>query len=62
MYPIENYIIKIEGDGKLVKMYRTDPEHLNYSVLIYKDEKYINYTGARLHKPKGSDTFEIITK
>ncbi|KGK30605.1 hypothetical protein EL45_09345 [Cellulophaga sp. E6(2014)] len=62
MYPIENYSLAIEAEGRLVKLYRTDSELLNWDVLIYEDEKYRNSLAVRLHKPKGSDTFEIITK
>ncbi|MDO6811233.1 hypothetical protein Q4603_21630 [Zobellia galactanivorans] len=62
MYPIENYRISIEAQGRLVKLYRTDKKYLNQDVLIYKDDKYIHNIAVRLHKPIGSETFEIITK
>ncbi|WP_165750554.1 hypothetical protein [Cellulophaga sp. Z1A5H] len=62
MYPIENYRLVIEGNGRLVKLYRTDTEFLNWDALIYEDEEFINSIAVRLHKPQGCDTFEIITK
>ncbi len=62
MYPLEGYRMAIEGDGKLVTLYKTDNEFLNWSVLMYNDGEYRHSLGVKLHKPKGSDIFEIITK
>lgn len=62
MLPVENYRLAVEGDGRLVKLYRIDKENFNWGVLINKDEKYKASIGVRLHKPKGSTNFKVITK
>ncbi|MBE7635078.1 hypothetical protein F7642_12165 [Tenacibaculum finnmarkense genomovar ulcerans] len=62
MFPIENYRLAIEGEGRLVKLYRIDKENFNWNVLIRKDKKEKASTGVRLHKPKGATSFEVIVK
>ena len=57
MLPLENYKMKIYGNGKLVTLERVDKSHLGESALLAIDEKentlYTNYIS--LYMPEGSD-------
>ena len=71
MLPIENYNIKIYGNGKLVRLERLPTIEINNSKLNIKGRSPILRKGSKsgvqgypliLHKPKGSNSFEIIRK
>ncbi|WFO16788.1 hypothetical protein M601_003030 [Cellulophaga baltica 4] len=62
MYPIENYKLFIYGNGKLCKLERIDEANLGRNCLIRKNGKVKTWISSMLHKPIGSDTFEIIRK
>lgn len=63
MYPIENYVMKFYGNGKLVTLQRTD--HAGESVLA---GWYLDDSGKRkmktftiyFHLPKGKKELEVI--
>lgn len=71
MLPIENYTIKIYGNGKLVRLERNPTIEINNSQLNVKGRSPLLRKGSKsgvqgypiiLHKPKGSHSFEIIRK
>lgn len=61
--PIDNYDMKIYGNGKLVSLRGTDPWNKDEGVLRYKYKKggfnYILTFDIFLHKPKGAQEFKI---
>jgi hypothetical protein len=63
MQPFDNYEMKIYGNGKLVTLVIPNGEFRNWTALISKTPKGRTTSwGILLHKPKGSNTFEIIRK
>ncbi|MGS2737975.1 hypothetical protein [Sinomicrobium sp. M5D2P17] len=63
MWPIEKYKMFVYGNGKLVRLERIDGENKGWDVLIRETpDGSITSTGTLLHKPQGSDTFQIIRK
>lgn len=63
MQSLDNYEMKIYGNGKLVTLVIPNGKFRNWTALISKTPKgRVTSWGAILHKPKGSDTFEIIRK
>ncbi|OWP74198.1 hypothetical protein BWK62_14825, partial [Flavobacterium oreochromis] len=63
MQPINDYVLKLYANGRLVTLERPRGEYKNWSALMSKTpEGRVTDWGVRLHKPKGSDHFEIIRK
>lgn len=63
MQPFDNYEMKIYGNGRLVTLVIPNGKYKNWTALISKTPKgRITSWGILLHKPKGSNTFEIIRK
>ncbi len=63
MQPLDNYEMKIYGNGKLVTLVIPNGKYKNWNALMSKTPKgRVTSWGAILHKPKGSDTFEVIRK
>ena len=63
MQPLDNYEMKIYGNGKLVTLVIPNGKFRNWTALMSKTTKgRVTSWGAILHKPKGSATFEIIRK
>ncbi len=63
MLPINNYEMRLFAHGKLVTLLIPNGELKNWGVLISKTPKgRRNYYRLLLHKPKGSNEFEIIRK
>ncbi len=62
--PIENYKMRIYGDGRLVTLERNDFPYIGEPVVrinyMEGNRKMISYLFATFHKPKGSDKLEII--
>ena len=62
MLPLENYKMKIYGNGKLVTLERVDESYLGDSALLSVDENentlYTNYIS--LYMPKGSNELKPI--
>lgn len=62
--PIENYKMRLYGDGRLVTLERTDFPYIGEPVVrinyMEENRKMISYLFATFHKPKGSDRLEII--
>ncbi|MFK7001779.1 hypothetical protein V3Q90_08640 [Flavobacterium oreochromis] len=63
MQPINDYVLKLYANGRLVTLERPRGEYKNWSALMSKTpEGRVTGWGVKLHKPKGSDHFEIIRK
>lgn len=63
MLPLDNYEMKIYGNGRLVTLVIPNGEFKNWTALMSKTPKGRTTSwGAMLHKPKDATTFEIIRK
>lgn len=63
MQPLADYEMKIYGNGKLVTLVIPSGKFRNWNALMSKTPTgRVTSWGAILHRPKGSNTFEIIRK
>lgn len=63
MQPFDNYEMEIYGNGRLVTLVIPNGNFRNWTALISKTPRGRTTSwGILLHKPKGSNTFEIIRK
>jgi hypothetical protein len=60
MKPIEDYEMKITGNGKLVSLLKTNAKHKNFSAVSGTTGKKVRFYGLTLYRPAPGAPLEVI--
>jgi hypothetical protein len=60
MKPIEDYEMKITGNGKLVNLLKTNAKHKNFSAVSGTTGKKVRFYGLSLYRPSPGAPLEVI--